>query len=112
MVGDLGMRVRERIQRYGKERIFSASGGGGKGVRKLAGRLCTIEGSQMDPSFLQTRQACQQGNMRLMRQMYSAVTIPKVAYTADVWYTPIRKKEGASRFSGSVGVTNKLASIQ
>ena len=35
MVGDLGMRVRERIQRYGKERIFSASSGGGKGVRKF-----------------------------------------------------------------------------
>ena len=35
MVGDLGMRVRERIQRYGKEIIFSASGGGGKGVRKF-----------------------------------------------------------------------------
>ena len=51
-------------------------------------------------------------NLRLMRQMYSAVAIPKVVYAADVWYTPTRKKEGASRLSGSVGITNKLASIQ
>ena len=67
----------------------------------------------MDPSFPQTHQAHQRGqNVRLMHQIYSAVTIPKVAYAADVWYTPTRKKEGASRCSGSVSVTNKLASIQ
>ena len=39
VVGDLGMRVRERIQRYGKERIFSVSSGGGKGVRKFRSLL-------------------------------------------------------------------------
>ena len=39
MVGDLGMRVREGIQRYGKERIFSTSGGGGKGMRKFPFKL-------------------------------------------------------------------------
>ena len=49
-------------------------------------------------------------NMRLMCQMYSAVAIPKVAYVANIWYTLTCKKEGASRLSSSVGVTNKLAS--
>ena len=51
-------------------------------------------------------------NLRLMRQMYNAVAIPKLAYAADVWYIPTRKKEGASRCSSSIGVANRLISIQ
>ena len=51
-------------------------------------------------------------NLRLMCQMYNAVAIPKLAYVADVWYTPTCKKEGASRRSSSVGVANRLISIQ
>ena len=51
-------------------------------------------------------------NLQLMCQMYSAVAIPKVAYVANIWYTPTHKKEGAGRCSSSVSITNKLASIQ
>lgn len=44
--------------------------------------------------------------------MYSMVTIPKLAYTANIWYTLTQKKDGASRCSSLVGVTNKLTSIK
>ena len=40
-----------------------------------------------------------------MRQMFIAVAIPKLAYTADVWYTPIYQLDSKERRSGSVGVT-------
>ena len=51
-------------------------------------------------------------NLWLMRQLYHAVAIPKMAYAVDIWYTPLRRKEGAKKDSGSVGIANKLASLQ
>ena len=51
-------------------------------------------------------------SLRLMRQMYCAVALPKMTYAADVWYTPTRKKEGAKKTSGSVGIMKRLASVQ
>ena len=51
-------------------------------------------------------------NLRLMQQLYHAVAIPKMTYAVDVWYTPQCRKEGAKNDSSSVGITNKLASLQ
>ena len=48
----------------------------------------------------------------LMRQLFNTVAVPKMAYAADVWYTPVSKRQGRTRFSGSVGITSKLASLQ
>ena len=48
----------------------------------------------------------------LMRQMYCAMALPKMTYAVDVWYTPMRRKEGAKKTSGSVGITRKLTSVQ
>jgi len=50
--------------------------------------------------------------LRLMWQMYNMVAIPKITYAADMWYTPKHKKVGASKNSGLVGITNRLASVQ
>ena len=35
-----------------------------------------------------------------------------MTYAVDVWYTPPCRKEGAKKDSGSVGITNKLVSLQ
>ena len=51
-------------------------------------------------------------NLQIMRQLYSVVAIPKMMYVADIWCTPIYKREGSSKRGGSVGITEKLASIQ
>ena len=51
-------------------------------------------------------------NLRLMWRLYHAVTILKMTYAVDVWYTPLHRKEGAKKDSGSVGITNKLVSLQ
>ena len=47
-------------------------------------------------------------NLRLMWQLYHAVTILKMTYAVDVWYTPLRRKEDAKKDSGSVGITTSL----
>src|SRR6266481_4376798 len=47
-----------------------------------------------------------------MRQLYQAVAVPKFAYAADVWYTPVGHANGRAKSSGSVGVTRQLTSIQ
>ena len=47
-----------------------------------------------------------------MRQLFNAVAVPKMAYAADVWYTPVSKRQGKLQLSGSVGITGKLASLQ
>ena len=51
-------------------------------------------------------------NLRLIQQLYHAVTIPKMTYAVDIWYTPPHRKEGTKKDSGSVGITNKLVSLQ
>ncbi len=50
--------------------------------------------------------------LQLMQQMYNAVAVPKITYVADMWYTPKHKKVGATKNSRSVGITNRLASVQ
>jgi len=47
-----------------------------------------------------------------MRQLFNVVAVPKMAYAADVWYTPVSKQQGRPRLSSSVGITGKLASLQ
>ena len=44
--------------------------------------------------------------------MFIAVTIPKMAYTDNVWYMPIYQLDSKERKSGSVGVTRRLTSVQ
>ena len=48
----------------------------------------------------------------LMRQLFNAVAVPKMAYAANIWYTPVSKRQGRTRLSGSVGITGKLVSLQ
>ena len=50
--------------------------------------------------------------MTYMRHLYCAVAIPKITYTADVWFNPLQRKEGQKRTSGWVGLVRKLTSIQ
>ena len=47
-----------------------------------------------------------------MRLLYCTVAIPKFTYAADVWYTPVQKKEGRKKAKGSVGLVCKLTSVQ
>ena len=51
-------------------------------------------------------------NLWLMRQLYTAVMIPKMMYAITVWLTLPRQWDGAKRCTGSVGMTNRLASLQ
>jgi hypothetical protein len=34
---------------------------------------------------------------KMMRQLYTAVALPKMTYTADVWYTPVNGLPDAKR---------------
>ena len=47
-----------------------------------------------------------------MRQLFHAVTIPKILYAVDVWLTPVHQKLHAHKSSGSVGTTNRFTSLQ
>ena len=40
------------------------------------------------------------------------MAIPKITYAADVWFTPLQRKEGRRKPAGSVGLVQKLTSIQ
>ena len=51
-------------------------------------------------------------NLQLMHQMYCAVALPKMMYAAEVWYTPMHKREGAGKTSGSVGIMRRMALMQ
>ncbi|KAF5388427.1 hypothetical protein D9615_000843 [Tricholomella constricta] len=46
-----------------------------------------------------------------MERLYSAVAVPKFAYAADIWFTPIHRKEGHMRDSGSVGFARQLTKL-
>ena len=48
----------------------------------------------------------------LLRRLYKAVAIPKAAYAADIWFTPIQSPPGAKRRTGSVGAANWLTRVQ
>jgi hypothetical protein len=49
---------------------------------------------------------------KLMRQLYLSVAIPKMAYGADVWYTPPRLEMGKKQRTGSVAVLGQLENVQ
>ena len=49
---------------------------------------------------------------KLMRQLYLAVALPKIAYGIDVWYLPPHKPVGATRNVGSVGTLRALQKVQ
>ncbi|KAF5372349.1 hypothetical protein D9615_009262 [Tricholomella constricta] len=47
-----------------------------------------------------------------MERLFMAVAVPKFAYAADVWYTPIHRKPNHERDTGSVGAARQLAKSQ
>ena len=49
---------------------------------------------------------------KLMRQLYISVTLPKITYGLDIWYTPPTKVAGQTRNSGSTGVLHQLQKVQ
>ncbi|PPR06917.1 hypothetical protein CVT24_011000 [Panaeolus cyanescens] len=51
-------------------------------------------------------------NMRLMKQLFNATVIPKLAYALDVWYTPPTKPTEGKKNTGSVAALKKLTTIQ
>jgi ribonuclease HI/endonuclease/exonuclease/phosphatase family metal-dependent hydrolase len=48
---------------------------------------------------------------KYIRQMYVAVAVSKMTYAVDVWYTPVLSPRQGRR-TGSVGITQKIASVQ
>jgi len=50
--------------------------------------------------------------LKLMRQLYLAVGVPKMTYALDVWYTPPHKGIGKKRNSGSVTALRQMSKIQ
>ena len=48
----------------------------------------------------------------LMRQLYLAVALPKITYGLDVWYTPLNKRAGQTKNSGSAAVLRQLQKTQ
>ena len=51
-------------------------------------------------------------NSKLMRQLYLAVTLPKMTYGLDVWYTPPRKPTEAAKSTGSVAALKAFQKVQ
>jgi hypothetical protein len=50
--------------------------------------------------------------MSLMRQLYTAVAVPKMLYTIDVWFRPIYTSSTDIMQPGSKGAARKLESVQ
>jgi hypothetical protein len=50
--------------------------------------------------------------MRLMRQLYQAVAIPKMLYAADLWFTPAFKDGSDTPQRGSLGTAKHLNTVQ
>ena len=44
--------------------------------------------------------------------LYQSIAIPKMLYTADIWYTPIHNTTTSKKASGLVGFMNKLVKVQ
>ena len=51
-------------------------------------------------------------SIKLMRQLYITVAIPKMTYVLDIWYTPPTKLLGHRRSVGSVGVLQQMVKLQ
>lgn len=50
--------------------------------------------------------------LRLMRQLYMAVAIPKLLYAADLWFSPVYREGSNVLQRGSVGVVKRLSTVQ
>lgn len=50
--------------------------------------------------------------LKLMRQLYLSVGVPKMTYALDTWYTPPHRLLGMKRNSGSVAVLRQMTKIQ
>jgi ribonuclease HI len=50
--------------------------------------------------------------VKLLRQLYIAVALPKMTYALDVWYTPPTKPVGQRKSIGSVGVLRQMTKLQ
>ena len=50
--------------------------------------------------------------MKLMRQLYQSVAIPKFTYAADIWFRPLFKKDSSTPQRGSKGISDRLTSVQ
>jgi hypothetical protein len=49
---------------------------------------------------------------KLMRQLYLSVTLPKITYGLNIWYTPPFKPVGHTKNAGSLGVLRNLEKAQ
>lgn len=49
---------------------------------------------------------------KLMKRMFNAVAIPKMAYALDIWYTPVHLLEGAKKRVGLVVALREMTKIQ
>ena len=50
---------------------------------------------------------------KVMQQLYIGITIPKMSYAADVWYTlPHKANESSKKRTGSIKFMQKLQSVQ
>jgi hypothetical protein len=50
--------------------------------------------------------------LRLMRQLYQAIAIPKMLYAADLWFSPVYREGTDELQRGSVGVAKRISSVQ
>lgn len=50
--------------------------------------------------------------MKEVHKLYNAVAVPKICYTADLWYTPSCSTKANTHHTGPIGITNHLKSIQ
>ena len=51
-------------------------------------------------------------SIKLMRQLYILVTLPKITYGLDIWFTPPSKKPGQTKKSGLAAVLCQLQKTQ
>jgi ribonuclease HI len=51
-------------------------------------------------------------SVKLMRQLYITVAIPKFTYGADIWFCPIYKEDSNVLQRGSMGIANHLAKVK
>jgi hypothetical protein len=50
--------------------------------------------------------------LRLMRQLYQAIAIPKMLYAADLWFTPAFHDGSDTPEKGSLGVAKRMTTVQ
>lgn len=46
------------------------------------------------------------------RQLFVSIVCPKMEYGLPVWYTPVQRKAGAKRATGSVGIARRVGRVQ